>query len=88
MAAGVVATATRLTTHPGEESHPSFSLDGRTLAFLAQYEGPTEVYMMPVSGGRPERRTFEAGRIAFMGWTPNVKILYTTDAGPDAFNVD
>jgi tricorn protease len=32
-----------LTTHPAEESRPSFSPDGRILAYSASYEGPTEV---------------------------------------------
>src|SRR3954453_17997422 len=40
--------ATRLTTHPAEESRPAISPDGKTLAFSAAYEGPTEVYTMPI----------------------------------------
>ena len=43
--------ATRLTTHPAEESNPAISPDGKTLAFSAAYEGPLEVYTMPVDGG-------------------------------------
>ena len=52
-------TARRLTTHPGEEMHAAFSPDGKTIAFSANYEGPTEVYTMPATGGLPSRRTFE-----------------------------
>ena len=51
--------AQRLTTHHGVESHPAISPDGRTVAFSAQYEGPTEVYTMPIAGGLPTRKTFE-----------------------------
>jgi len=40
--------AHRLTTNYGEESHPAISPNGKTLAFSAQYEGPTEVYTMPL----------------------------------------
>lgn len=72
--------ATRLTSHPGEEGMPSISPDGTTVAFTAEYEGPTEVYTMPLSGGLPTRRTWEASRIAFVGWTPDSRVLYATNA--------
>src|SRR5258708_6435813 len=35
-------TAQRLTSHLGTELHAAFSPDGKTLAFSAEYEGPTE----------------------------------------------
>src|ERR1700728_1426488 len=35
--------AQRLTSHPGTESQAAISPDGQTLAFSAEYEGPTEV---------------------------------------------
>ncbi len=70
--------AQRLTSHPGEESRAAFSPDGRLLAFSAQYEGPYEVYTMPVEGGLPTRRTFEGQGALVVGWTPDGKILYAT----------
>ncbi|HKX00091.1 MAG TPA: S41 family peptidase [Bryobacteraceae bacterium] len=71
-------TARRLTTHPGEETRAVFSPDGKTIAFSADYEGPTEVYTMPASGGLPSRRTFEGGTALVAGWTADGKVLYTT----------
>lgn len=70
--------AKRLTTHLGEETRPAFSPDGKTIAFSASYEGPTEVYTIPASGGLPVRRTFDGGNAAVVGWTPDGKILYAT----------
>jgi tricorn protease len=70
--------ATRLTTHPGEESRPAISPDGRTIAFSAVYEGPNEVYTMPIDGGLPVRRTFEGESARVMGWTPGGEVLYST----------
>jgi tricorn protease len=70
--------ARRLTSHPAEESRAAFSPDGTTLAFSASYEGPTEVYTMPVDGGVPVRRTYEGMFADVVGWTPDGKILYTT----------
>ena len=63
--------AQRLTSHPAEESHAAISPDGRTVAFSASYEGPTEVYTMPIDGGPPVRRTFEGGTAIVVGWTPD-----------------
>ncbi len=71
-------TATRLTTHPAEETVPAISPDGRTIAFSAAYEGPNEVYTMPIDGGLPVRRTFEGGDARVVSWTPGGEILYTT----------
>ncbi len=70
--------ARRLTTHPGEETRAAFSPDGKTIAFSANYEGPTEVYTMPAAGGLPTRRTFEGLAAQVAGWTPDGKVLYST----------
>ena len=37
-----------------------FSPDGKQLAFTGQYDGNTEVYVMPAEGGTPKRLTFTA----------------------------
>ena len=71
-------TARRLTSDPGQETNPAVSPDGQTVAFSAQYEGPTEVYTMPLAGGLPTRRTFSGQAATVVGWTPDGKILYST----------
>lgn len=70
--------ARRLTTHPGEETYPSFSPDGQTIAFSATYEGPTEVYTMPVGGGLPQRWTYQADPSYVNTWTPSGEVVYAT----------
>ncbi|WP_235292973.1 S41 family peptidase [Portibacter lacus] len=72
--------ATRLTTHAEEERYPMVSPDGKLLAFSASYEGPTEVYTMPVDGGIPARWTYESDFSMVNGWTPDGKIIYDTRA--------
>ena len=52
--------ARRLTSHVGYEMFPRFSPDGKTIAFTGQYDGNTEVYTMPVTGGEPLRVTYTA----------------------------
>jgi tricorn protease len=70
--------AQRLTSHPGEEFMAAISPDGQTVAFSAEYEGPTEVYTMPLEGGPPTRRTYEGAFAMVAGWTPESKVLYST----------
>lgn len=70
--------AQRLTTHHGMESHAAFSPDGQWIAFGAQYEGPTEAYVMPAEGGLPRRLTWEGESAEVVGWTPDGDVLYST----------
>lgn len=69
--------ARRLTSNTGTESHAAISPDGSTVAFTAEYEGPQEVYTMPVDGGLPQRRTWD-GDAGVAGWTPDGKLLFRT----------
>ncbi len=71
--------ATRLTTHPGPESRPKISPDGKVVAFTAQYEGQSDVYTMPLQGGSPRRRTYGESRCAVAGFSPDGKLLCSTD---------
>ena len=52
--------ARKLTTHTGYEMFPRFSADGKWLAFTGQYDGNTEVYLVPSQGGVPKRLTYTA----------------------------
>ena len=72
--------AQRLTTHAEQEMNPVISPDGSTIAFSASYEGPTEVYTMPTTGGLPTRWTYESDFSLVNSWTPDGKIVYDTRA--------
>jgi tricorn protease len=70
--------AKRLTSHLGEESRAAISPDGRWVAFSAAYDGPVEVYVMPLDGGLPRRLTWDGLRAAVQGWTPDGKVIYAS----------
>lgn len=77
--------ARRITSHPGYEMFARFSHDGKSIAFTGQYDGNTEVFVIPSAGGEPKRITYTAtlGRddVAdrmgpnniVMGWAPDDK---------------
>ena len=52
--------ARRLTSDIGYEMFARFSPDGKSLAFTGQYDGNTEVYLMPAMGGVPKRLSWTA----------------------------
>ncbi len=69
----------RLTAHPGEESNAAVSADGKWVAFTGTYEGPAEAYVLPLEGGVPRRLTWDGGPMRVVGWTPEGKVLGSTD---------
>lgn len=62
--------ARRLTNGPGYESWPKFSPDGNLIAFSAQYDGNTDVYIIPTAGGQPRRLTYHPGSDRVVNWHP------------------
>lgn len=53
-------TARKITSHNGYEMFAKFSPDGKNIAYTGQYDGNTEVYLIPAEGGVPKRLTFTA----------------------------
>jgi len=68
-----------LTSHVAPASSPSISPDGKRVAFSGTYEGPKDAYIMPLDGDAPQRITFEDS-VDVKGWTPDGKVLITTNA--------
>lgn len=69
----------RLTSDTGVESNPVFSPDGQTIAFSAQYDGNTDVFTIPVTGGTPTRLTWHPGPDIVRGFTPDGKVLFSSN---------
>ena len=71
--------AVRLTSYPGNESHPIFSPDGNWIAFSASYDGGQALYKMPAAGGEPVRLTFNGGGATPVAWTPDgERVVFTS----------
>ena len=71
--------ARRLTVGAGVEDHPVFSPDGSLIAFTGQYDGNTDVFVMPATGGVPKRLTWHPEEDFVLGWTPDGKrILFSS----------
>jgi len=61
----------RLTSDEGIESNAVFSPDGKLIVFSAQYDGNTDVFIIPVEGGVPKRLTWHPGYDNVCGFTPD-----------------
>ncbi|MCA6074733.1 S41 family peptidase [Fulvivirga sedimenti] len=68
--------AVRLTSHEGSESLPHFSPDEKWIAFSAEYDGNTDVYVIPSEGGTPLRLTWHPGGDFVQGWTPDGEVMF------------
>jgi tricorn protease len=80
--------ARKITNDVGFEMFARFSPDGKYIAFTGQYDGNTEVYLMPAEGGVPKRVTYTStlsrddisdrmgpNNIVF-GWKNNDEIVF------------
>lgn len=69
-------TAFRLTAMQGEEDNPSFSPDGKFIAFSGRQEGNSNVYVMPVNGGEIKQLTFNYANDNVECWSWDSKYIY------------
>jgi tricorn protease len=76
----------RQITTGGHEQFPVFSPDGKWIAFTGQYDGNTDVFVVPAEGGTPKRLTWHPDQDVTVGWTPDSKrvlFLSTREAYAD-----
>ncbi len=80
--------AIRLTSNEGYESMPHFSPDEQWIAFSGQYDGNTDVYVIPAEGGSPKRLSYHPSNDMVQGWTPDGKVIFrsTREAHPTRVN--
>jgi len=64
-----------LAAPPSSVSFPRFSPDGKTVAFVGNYDGNRDLYTIPVAGGVPFRVTYHPGAKTLCDWTPDGQSL-------------
>jgi dipeptidyl aminopeptidase/acylaminoacyl peptidase len=60
----------------GSDRAPRWAPDGKSLAFLSNRDGGTQVWQLPSRGGEPTRVTSVQDGIADFLWSPDGKALY------------
>ena len=81
--------AERLTSFRGVASHPRLSPDGGQVAFSGTYKGQTDVYVVPIDGGTPERLTWHPSSDEVQGWAPDGShVLFASgrDSAPASYD--
>jgi TolB protein len=65
----------RLTQIPGVDISPSFSPDGRQLAFVSSRGGNPQIYVMSVADGQPRRLTYSGSYNVSPAWSPKGDLI-------------
>ena len=80
--------AQRLTAGIGTVSRPAFSPDGSEIAFTGNYNGNSDVYLIPAGGGEPKRLTYHPSPDLVVGWTRDGKqVLFASNRSSfESFN--
>jgi dipeptidyl aminopeptidase/acylaminoacyl peptidase len=78
-------------TQSGRDNSPSWSPDGKTLAFLSSRDGTSQVYLLPMDGGEANKLTTLSTGADLFKWSPDGKnIAFTSsvyiDCKDDACN--
>lgn len=68
-------TAHKLSSPAGQEVFPRFSPDGTRIAYNANYDGNTDIYVIDSKGGIPSRVTNHGMPDRLVDWYPNGKDL-------------
>jgi len=74
----------RQLTQSGHDTRPQWSPDGKTIAFLSNREGVTQIYAMPAQGGNAKKITSLSTGADNEKWSPDGRwIAFTSSVFPD-----
>ena len=62
---------------PGAEVFARFSSDGKSVAFLGNYDGNRDIYVTPIDGGIPKRVTYHPSAETPADWMSDGRILFS-----------
>jgi TolB protein len=68
----------RLTTDPGTDTSPSWSPDGRRIAFVSNRSGNPHIYVMNADGSEQRRLTFQGNYNQTPRWSPRGDLIAFT----------
>ncbi len=78
--------ARQLTTDEGMERYPKFSPDGKWIAYVGQYNGYQQVFVIPVDGGTPKQLTYAPlFRTLIVDWSQDGKYVLYANPQKDHF---
>ena len=76
----------RLTVNKARDIYPSFSPDGKWIAFSSNRAGNYDVYVMPAGGDKPRQLTFNSADDVAIGWTPDgSKVIFLSSRDNGVF---
>ncbi|MGB0952292.1 MAG: S41 family peptidase [Planctomycetota bacterium] len=67
--------ATRLTAHDAYDGRPKWSPDGNWLAYVSNRHGNWDLFVIPATGGVPERLTWHSEGEKLYGWIDSERLL-------------
>ncbi len=74
----------RLTAHPARDMYPSFSPDGKWIAFSSDRNGNADVFVVAAEGGQPKQLTYHSAADNVLGWSPDGRsVLFASNRGDD-----
>jgi len=77
----------QITSHPADDSQPSWSPDGRKIAFLSERSGQDEIYVMNPDGTDVEQLTELLVLKSDLGWSSDGRMIIFEGSG-DIYVVD